>query len=134
MTLQTGRASDEVKATFLRFVESQNARDAAAVTNLLWASPDFLWVTTTAVTVWGRDAAMERFARNWRGTWELQPHLEDLRIVELTADLALLHVPLMFTFAPSGQQAQPELIKWSGIFQRSDRGWRIAAILLATVL
>jgi ketosteroid isomerase-like protein len=134
MAPETGRASDEVKATFLRFVESQNARDAVTVANLLWDSPDFLWVTTTAVTVWGRDAAMERFTRNWRGTWELQPRLEELRIVELTADLALLHVPLMFTFAPSGQQAQPELIKWSGIFRCSERGWCIATILLATVL
>ena len=134
MAPETSRVSDEVKATFLRFVESQNARDAATVTNLLWDSPDFLWVTTTAVTVWGRDAAMERFARNWRGTWELQPHLEELRIVELTANLALLHVPLMFTFASSGQQARPELIKWSEIFRCSERGWFITTILLATVL
>jgi hypothetical protein len=64
----------------------------------------------------------------------LQPHLEELRIIELTADLVLLHVPLTFTFAPSGQQAQPELIKWSGIFRWSERSWCIATILLATAL
>ena len=60
--------------------------------------------------------------------------LEGLRVVELAPGMALLHVPLKFTFAPPGQEAQPDLIKWSGIFRRNEDGWRIAAILLATLL
>ena len=44
---------DEVKATFSRFVEFQNARDESGVAGIVRDSPDFLWVTTTAVTVGG---------------------------------------------------------------------------------
>ena len=124
---------DEVKATFSRFVEFQNARDESGVAGIVRDSPDFLWVTTTAVTVWGHDAAMQRFLGNWKGTWRLEPQLQELRVVEIGPGMALLHTPLMFTFAPPGKEAHPVLIKWSGVFVRTDAGCRIASILLATV-
>src|ERR1700686_520745 len=76
--------ADEVTATYTRFVEAQNARDEAAVSGLLRDGPDFLWVTTTAVTVWGHDDAMQRFRRNWQGTWKLEPQMKELRVVEVS--------------------------------------------------
>ena len=117
----------------MMFVAAQNARDEAGVTALLRDSPDFLWVTTTANTVWGRDVAMKRFLLNWKGAWKLEPQLNELRVVEIAPGVAVLHTPLVFTFAPPGKEAIPELIKWSGVFIQSDKGWRIASILLAKV-
>jgi ketosteroid isomerase-like protein len=124
---------DEVSATFRQFVAAQNARDEAALTPLLRAGPEFLWVTTTAVTVWGRDAAVARFRTNWQGQWHLAPDYDALRVVEVAPDVALLHVPVMATFAPHGQPVTPNAVRWNGIFARGDGGWTVAAILLATV-
>jgi hypothetical protein len=124
---------DEVSATFRQFVAAQNAHDETALTPLLRAGPEFLWVTTTAVTVWGRDAAVARFRTNWQGQWHLAPDFDALRVVEVAPDVALLHVPVMAIFAPHGQPVTPNAVKWSGIFARGEGGWTIAAILLATV-
>ena len=124
---------DEVSATFRQFVAAQNARDETALTPLLRAGPEFLWVTTTAVTVWGRDAAMARFRTNWQGQWHLAPDYDALRVIEVAPDVAMLHVPVMAIFAPHGQPVTPNAVKWNGIFARSEGGWTIAAILLATV-
>ena len=124
---------DEVAAVYRRFIDAQNRRDAAALTPLLRNGDDFLWVTTSAVTVWGRDAALDRFRKNWERQWHLDPAWDQLRIVELSPGTALLHVPLRFTFAPLGEPAAPTLIKWSGVFVREANGWVVAAILLATV-
>jgi hypothetical protein len=124
---------DEVSATFRQFVAAQNARDETALTPLLRAGPEFFWVTTTAVTVWGRDAAVARFRTNWQGQWHLAPDYDALRVIEVAPDVAMLHAPVMAIFAPHGQPVTPNAVKWNGIFARSEGGWTIAAILLATV-
>lgn len=36
---------DDIKATFDRFVSAQNAHDIPAVREVLWDSPNFLWIT-----------------------------------------------------------------------------------------
>ncbi|MFM7304899.1 MAG: nuclear transport factor 2 family protein [Alphaproteobacteria bacterium] len=125
---------EEVSETFRRFVAAQKGRDEAELAPLLLEGPEFLWVTTSAVTIWGRDAALARFRANWEKQWHLDPDLAALRIVEISPGVALLHVPLRFTFAPHGEQAIPTSIKWSGVFRRVEDRWIIAAILLATVL
>jgi ketosteroid isomerase-like protein len=124
---------DEVSATFRQFVAAQNARDATALTPLLRAGPTFVWVTTSGETVWGRDAALARFRTNWQSQWHLAPDFDALRVVEVAPDVALLHVPVMATFAPHGQPVTPNAVKWNGIFARDEGGWTVAAILLATV-
>ena len=53
---------DEVRSTFERFVQVQNAHDAKALAGLLADSPDFLWITRGNV-IWGREAALQRFSK-----------------------------------------------------------------------
>jgi hypothetical protein len=125
---------EEASALFRRFVAAQNARDEAALAPLLREGPEFLWVTTTAVTIWGRDAALARFRANWEKQWNLDPDESALRVVEVTPGVALLHVPLRLTFAAHGEPAIPTPIKWSGVFRQIEGRWVIVAILLATVL
>lgn len=122
-----------VTATYRAFVSAQNGRNAAALTPLLLEGEDFLWVTTTGHTIRGRDAAMERFASNWRGTWSLVPEFDAVTVIDVAPEVALLHVPVHFTFAPPGEVAQEVTIKWSGLFRNADGGWRVAAILLTPV-
>jgi uncharacterized protein (TIGR02246 family) len=122
-----------VTATYRAFISAQNGRNAAALAPLLLEGEDFLWVTTTGQTIRGRDAAMERFAANWRGTWSLVPEFDAAAVIEVAPEVALLHVPVHFTFAPPGEEAQEVDIKWSGLFRKVGGGWRIAAIMLTAV-
>ena len=122
-----------VTATYRAFISAQNGRNAAALAPLLLEGNDFLWVTTTGVTIRGREAALERFAENWRGTWSLVPDFDAVTVIEMVPEVALLHVPVHFTFAPPGEEAQEVEIKCSGLFRKVGGGWRVAAILLAAV-
>ena len=119
---------DEVKATFDRFVVSQNAHDVAAVRDLLQDSPNFLWVTRGA-PIWGRDAAMRRFETLYLGTWKLSPDSSGLKVVMLTETTAQLFVPIMFKIGPPGQPAPDTPVLMNQTLVKSAGGWRIASIL-----
>lgn len=119
---------DEVRATFERFVAAQNDHDAEAVEALLLDSPDFLWITR-GNPVWGPDAAMERFATLYQGTWQLEPEADSLRVMMLTDDVAQLYVPIMFTIGPSGQTAEPTRFLMNQVLVKTADGWKISGLL-----
>ena len=74
-----GTPEDDARATFDRFVAAQNAHDIKAVEALLLGSADFLWITR-GTPVWGREAAIKRFAALYEGTWRLEPEAANLKI------------------------------------------------------
>lgn len=119
---------DEVHATFERFVAAQNEHDAAAVEALLLDSSDFLWITR-GKPIWGADAAMERFAALYQGTWHLDPDADSLKVMMVEDDVAQLYVPIMFTIAPSGQSAEPTRFLMNQILVKTAAGWKISSIL-----
>jgi len=71
---------DAVRAVFDHFVQVQNAHDAKALETLLSDSPQFLWITR-GTAVWGREAALQRFAKLYEGTWRLDPDSTSVRVV-----------------------------------------------------
>jgi hypothetical protein len=83
----------EIRRTFERFVSAQNAHDAAAVRELLWDAPGFLWITRGNV-IWGREEAMKRFEANYAGTWRLDADWPQLRVTVLNATTAQVFIPL----------------------------------------
>ncbi len=117
-----------MRATFERFVAAQNDHDAEAVEALLLDSPDFLWITR-GNPVWGPDAAMERFATLYQGTWQLEPEADSLRVMMLTDDVAQLYVPIMFTIGPSGQTAEPTRFLMNQVLVKTADGWKISGLL-----
>ena len=118
---------DEVRATFERFVQAQNAHDTRALEGLLADSPQFLW-TTRGTAVWGRDAALKRFAKLYEGTWKLEPELAGLRVVALGENVAQLHVPITFTTGPAGQAPQVVRMFINQVLVKSTGGWRVISI------
>ena len=118
---------DEVRATFERFVQVQNAHDVKALSALLADSPQFLW-TTRGVAVWGREAALARFAKLYEGTWKLEPELAGLRVVTLSEDVAQLHVPVVFTAGPAGQPPQVVRNFINQVLVKRDGAWRVMSI------
>jgi ketosteroid isomerase-like protein len=119
---------DEVKATFAQFVAAQNAHDAVAVGDLLLDSPDFLWITRGAA-IWGRGAALERFAALYQGTWHLEPETAELRVVAVGDGVAQVFVPILFTIGPAGQPPTRTRFLMNQVLVRTGSGWKLSSIL-----
>lgn len=118
---------DEVRATFDRFVQVQNAHDTKALETLLVDSPQFLWITRGTV-VWGRDAALQRFAKLHEGTWRLDPEPASVRVVPISGDVAELHATVQFTIGAPGQTAQVTRTLLNQVLVKSAGSWRVMSI------
>jgi ketosteroid isomerase-like protein len=119
---------DEVRSTFDRFVAAQNAHDIKAVESLLLGSPDFLWITRGA-PVWGQDAALNRFASLYEGTWRLDPELTSLKVIMVGEGVAQVYVPITFTIGPAGQPPQQAKFLMNQVLIKTQSGWRVSSIL-----
>jgi ketosteroid isomerase-like protein len=119
---------DEVRAQFDRFVAAQNAHDLKAVEELLWDSPDFLWITRGR-PIWGREAALKQFAAIYQGTWMLDPRKDELKVTMVRNDAAELFVPIVFSIGQSGQPAQQTRFLMNQLIVNTPSGWKTANIL-----
>ena len=119
---------DEVKALFSKFVAAQNAHDLKTVGELLQDSPQFLWITRGA-PVWGRDTALKRFEALYKGTWSLDPKMDELKVIELQPGVAQLYVPITFMISPAGQTAQPTRFLMNQVLVKTSSGWKVSSIL-----
>jgi uncharacterized protein (TIGR02246 family) len=127
-TVAEATAENEIRAVVDRFITAQNAHDVATVGELLWDSPQFLWITRGS-PIWGRQAALARFEALYRGTWRLEPALADLRVTLLDAGTAQIYVPITFTIGAPGQQAQQTRFLINQVLLKTAAGWKVAAIL-----
>ena len=118
----------EVRVVVERFVAAQNAHDARAVGDLLWDSPQFLWVTR-GTAIWGRQPALARFETLYQGTWRLEPVLAKLRIVHVADGVAGIHLPIVFTVGAPGQPAQTTRFLMNQVLVKTGAGWKVASIL-----
>ena len=130
LMFNTAVAADEedVRAVFEKFVVAQNAHDPRAVGELLWDSPQFLWVTR-GTAIWGHQQALARFQALYQGTWRLEPAMSELRVVRLADSVAEIHVPIVFTIGAPGQPAQSTRFLMNQVMVKTDTGWKVASIL-----
>ena len=119
---------DEIRTVVDRFVAAQNAHDLAAVGDLLWDSPQFLWITR-GTAVWGRSSALKRFEALYQGTWRLEPVMTDLKIIPLGEQAAQIYVPIMFTIGGPNQQAQQTRFLMNQTLVKTTQGWKVSSIL-----
>jgi uncharacterized protein (TIGR02246 family) len=118
---------DEVRAVFDHFVQVQNAHDAKALETLLSDSPQFLWITR-GTAVWGREAALQRFAKLYEGTWRLDPDSTSVRVVPISDSVAQLYAPVQFTIGAPSQPAQATRFLLNLVVVKSDGSWRVMSI------
>lgn len=119
---------DDVRAVVERFVAAQNAHDLRAVGELLWDSPQFLWITRGA-PVWGRQPALARFETLYRGTWRLEPAMPELRVTLLADGVAEIYMPIVFTIGAPGQEPQKTRFLMNQVLVKTAGGWKVASIL-----
>jgi ketosteroid isomerase-like protein len=118
---------EEILATYNRFLAAQNARDLAAVREVLSEHPRFLWVSDGRA-YWGREAMLERMGRfQTADVWHVTPHLARAVPVLLNATTGFLHLPLTLRIGPA---ADPSAIDFlvGVLCVRTADGWRIAAL------
>ena len=120
--------ADEVRATFTKFVDAQNAHDIKAVGSLLLDSPNFLWITR-GTPVWGRSDSLKRFEGLYTGTWHLEPDYKEFRVVFAQQSVAQIYIPIVFTIGAAGQPAQETKFLMNQTLVRSESGWKVASIL-----
>lgn len=118
---------EEVRAAFDRFVQVQNAHDAKTLETLLVDSPQFLWITRGSA-VWGRDAALQRFAKLYEGTWQLDPEPGSVRVVPISDSVAQLHAAVQFTIGAPSQPPQATRFLLNQVLVKSGGTWRVMSI------
>lgn len=109
-------------------MQVQNAHDTKALEELLADSPQFLWITYGS-PVWGRDAALQRFAKLYEGTWRLDPDTTSVRVVPLSDSVAQLHAVVQFTIGVPGQPPQATRFLLNQVLVKSGGAWRVMRIL-----
>lgn len=118
---------DEVRAVFDRFVQIQNAHDAKALEMLLADSPQFLWITR-GTAVWGREAALQRFAKLYEGTWRLDPDPTSVRVTPISDSAAQVHAVVQFTIGAPNQPPQVTRFLLNQVLVKWDGAWRVMSI------
>lgn len=123
--------ADEIRATYLRFAEAQNAHDPERIGAFFTDGPEFLWVSD-GKSFWGREAVLARMGNFQKSAvWRVEPDLDASTVVELDATTALLHMPLTLTI---GSAEAPDRLRFlvSIIFVQRTTDWQIAALLTTT--
>lgn len=119
---------EEVLATYARFLAAQNAHDIPAAREVLWESPDFLWVSDGR-SFWGREAMLARMAGFQQvEVWRARPDLDRARFVEVSDKSAYIHMPLLLQIGSRADGVQDIRFLVSLLFVRSAPDWRIAAL------
>ncbi len=120
--------TEDVLTVYSQFAAAQNTRDLAKVGAFFIDGPEFLWVSDGR-SYWGRDAVLERMAGFQKAErWVVLPALDKAQVIELDANVALLHMPLVLE---AGTTAVPDKLPFlvSILFQKSGDTWQIAALL-----
>jgi len=105
----------------------QNAHDTKALGTLLADSPKLLWITR-GTAVWGRDAALERFAKRHHRTWRLEPDPTSIRVVPLSDSATQLHAIDQFTIGAPNQPPQVTRYFLNQVLVKPDGAWRVMSI------
>jgi hypothetical protein len=97
---------------------------------VLLDSKDFVWAQYGGNSIWGYKEAMEAFEEAWKGTWKLDPQMQELRIASVSPGVAVLITPLLSTVGEPGKNPSTTPIRWGGVFVKTKSGWRIASIFI----
>ena len=116
--------TDEIRDTFNRFVNAQNAHDLKEVGNLLSDSPAFLWISAGQV-VRKRDAALERFRELFKGAWRIDPDWSTFQILGLDISTQEIFVRVRTSDGAPERSAQMNVI-----MVHTAQGWRVQNIFV----
>jgi ketosteroid isomerase-like protein len=126
-------ALKEIGGLYRTLIDAENRHDLSAVRQIVWRSPDTLFVAKTATPAegnwagfWGADVVIQHFAELYAGTFVMAPHYDRVRTVGLTPDVAETYAPLDITVSYAGQTPAPKPFLMIVTWIRTSDGWKMA--------
>jgi hypothetical protein len=131
--LITPATEKELRATYKRLIDAENAHDIAAVKAFVWNSPSALFVAKTKTPAegnwagfWGADVVLDHLNELYQGTFVMAPDYSREKVVLLSPTIAETYVPLSISVAYAGQSGTPKpflmIVEWV-----KDHGaWKMA--------
>lgn len=119
---------NDIRSTYLDFVEAQNTRDPDRIGAYFLNEPKFLWVSD-GNAFWGREAVLARMGSFQKaGIWRVEPEIENSTVIEIGPQSAILHLPLTLVIGP---EAKPDHLRFlvSLVFRQVRDEWKIIALL-----
>ncbi len=132
---------NKIKSHFSEVMELANRHDIKALHQMFWQSPSTLLVAKSAVPsegnwagFWGNDAIDQKLSDiAASGPVVLTPDLSKLKVVGLTADVAVSYAPVTITVSYAGQDGTPKpflmIFNWIAI----SNDWKIASEIILPV-
>jgi hypothetical protein len=124
---------NEITARYRTLIEAENRHDLAAVRQMVWQSPDTLFVAKTEKPTegnwagfWGSDVVMQHFADLYAATFVMSPHYDRVKTVGLTADVAETYAPLDISVSYAGQTSTPKPFLMIVTWIHTSEGWKMA--------
>ena len=123
----------EIGELYRTLINAENRHDLSAVRQMLWQSPDTLFVAKTATPAegnwagfWSADVVMQHFTDLYAGTFVMAPRYDRVKTVGLTADVAETYAPLDITVSYAGQTPAPKPFLMIVTWIRTPGGWKMA--------
>jgi hypothetical protein len=113
----------ELRATYKRLIDAENAHDIEAVKRIIWQSPSALFVAKTKTAAegnwagfWGADTVADHINELFQGTFVMTPDYGREKVVQLSQDVAQTYVPLEISVGYAGQSGTPKpflmIVEW----------------------
>src|SRR5215470_13068578 len=125
---------EEIRGLYKQLIDAENRHDIAAVRQLVWVSPNTLFVAKTATAAegnwagfWGTEVVLQHLNDLYKaGPFRIDPDYDREKVVALSHDVAETYVPVNITVAYAGQTPVPKpflmILEWV----RTPEGWRMA--------
>jgi hypothetical protein len=130
----SARELDELRTLYKQLIDAENRHDIAAVRQMVWVSPNALFVAKTATPAegnwagfWGTDVVLQHLDDLYKAVpFQIDPDYDKEKVVALSRDVAETYVPVNITVAYAGQTPVPKpflmILEWV----RTSAGWRMA--------
>jgi hypothetical protein len=113
----------ELRATYKRLIDAENAHDIEAVRRIIWQSPSALFVAKAKTAAegnwagfWGADTVADHINELFQGTFVMAPDYSREKVVQLSEDVAQTYVPLEIPVGYAGQSGTPKpflmIVEW----------------------
>jgi hypothetical protein len=128
------RTRDGLRALYKQLIDAENRHDLAVVRQLVWVSPNALFVAKTATPAegnwagfWGTEVVLNHLGELYRaGPFQIDPDYERVKVVGIATDVAETYAPVKITVAYAGQTPTPKPFLMILNWVRTPEGWRMA--------
>jgi hypothetical protein len=116
-------------------IEAENTRNESFVMNLVWDSPNALFVAKTKAGdargwagFWGADIVRQHLHDVINGgTFRIDPDYDSERVVLLSPNVGQTYLPVKISVSYAGQNPQPRPFLLILLWRKTKSGWKMAS-------